>query len=76
LPDGNEYQPGLSIHINVSFRQTATLVRNNQVMMVPTWNQGTIMGSPSSKGQNTVRAAVCDLMDKFISDYLSMNPKR
>jgi hypothetical protein len=66
---------GFSCMIEVEFKQLATLLLNSKLTLVTTWDAEYLMGGPLSDSQNQVRQQVRDLVDEFLNDYLSVNPK-
>ncbi|MFC1814723.1 hypothetical protein ACFL0M_02040 [Thermodesulfobacteriota bacterium] len=59
-------------NINVLVYQNALLIRNKEQYSVQTWDTSLIGGSPDIQD---IRQSIKDLMDDFLADYLSVNPK-
>jgi hypothetical protein len=66
---------GFDCMVEVQFKQFATLLLNNKLMMVPTWYVGSLINGPEDTAQSRIRQLVRDKVDQFINDYLSVNPK-
>ncbi len=64
-----------TLGVNISFIQTATLFWNQEFMPVVTWNHSAIASGPRGKGRGLVQEQISDIMDKFINDYIAVNPK-
>ena len=61
-------------NIDVEFQQNAVLDRNSMwTPRVTTWSKGIVVLSPTSQ---RIRDYVRDLIDKFLNDWLSVNPKK
>src|SRR5262249_54568980 len=61
-----------SYSIRIEVTQNATLERNGEFVVVPTW-------SDSAAGTGDVsntRSSVKDLVDEFLNAWLSVNPKK
>ena len=64
-------------NIEGKFAQDVMLTRNNQPYpQAPTWHTGGILGIVDRQSaRNIIRETVLDIVDKFINDYFSVNPK-
>jgi hypothetical protein len=62
--------------IQIDFKQTATLYHstNNQIFLVTTWSDSAV-GMTTKRNVRTIREGIGDYVDKFINDYLTVNPK-
>ncbi|MBC8029265.1 MAG: hypothetical protein H7Z16_04065 [Pyrinomonadaceae bacterium] len=65
-----------SFSIQVEFKQAATLYHStdNKVFPVTTWSASAV-GMTSKRNIRTIREGIGDYVDKFINDYLAVNPK-
>ncbi len=62
--------------VDIGLIQTVHLKRDTKIFLqATTWSSGIIGYVEKEKGVNYVRDSVKDLMDEFINDYLSVNPK-
>lgn len=60
--------------IAIELRQDAVLRRNSAIAhSVITWSSGAVISSPSAQ---IIRDDFKDLVDKFLNDWLSVNPKK
>jgi hypothetical protein len=60
--------------IEVELDQNALLERNQEpVVGVGTWQKAVLVSNPSAQG---IRNTVKDLLDRFLNDWLSVNPKK
>ena len=61
--------------ISVDLVQDAILVRDGQFATgVTTWNTGALITNPADA--QDIRNAIKDYVDKFLNDWLSVNPKK
>ena len=62
--------------IQIDFKQTATLYHStdNKVFLVTTWSNSAV-GMTTKRNVRTIREGIGDYVDKFINDYLTVNPK-
>lgn len=70
---------GYIYSISISFNQMTILIRNYMKFFGATWPNRGILGvtreSSSSDAFQKIRGDLKDLIDIFINDYLSVNPK-
>ncbi len=60
--------------VNIDLEQDALLQRNGEfATAVTTWHTGALMTNPTAQD---IRAEVKDVVDKFLNDWLSVNPKK
>jgi hypothetical protein len=64
---------GLAATVLAQFMQVAYLARNSSPVTVVTWSKVSTLSHPSP---DTVRSAVKDLIDKFLTAWLAQNPRR
>jgi hypothetical protein len=62
-------------NVDVSFQQEG-LIMNGTQLPVTTWHRGTIGYAGMNEFRDEARSAIRDLVDKFLNDYLSVNPKK
>ena len=74
LEDGTLYQYYM-YHLGVDIQQSVTLSINSQYAYVFTWHAGSIGGGPKGKVEMQIRNQLKDALDKFLNDYLSVNPR-
>jgi hypothetical protein len=65
-----------NFHIAISLMQYANLFRTGEPMTVVTMQITNYGSGPIGKGSEHVRRSVGDLIDKFINEYLAVNPKK
>jgi hypothetical protein len=71
LLEGNVY----CFSISIELKQVATLGRMpSNVFLVTTWNDRAI-GFATVKNVRTIRDGLGDYIDKFVNDFLTVNPK-
>lgn len=59
--------------VEVELKQTGTLQLNRTIVIgLATWSNQTVIGHPTAQG---IREQEKDLMDRFLNDWLSVNPK-
>jgi len=64
------------VNIHVSLSQETRLERNPTIKILSfTWDHSSIGGCDESIIKDYVRKGLGDLIDKFINDYLAVNPK-
>jgi len=65
---------GYAFHILIGLNEQAYFTRNNSLVHAYAWDQAG-MGSTSTHDMIYIRQKVGDLVDRFINDYLAVNPK-
>lgn len=65
----------LAYTVRVLLDQDVSLTHNNTQFRGATWKEGMIGNVHKYDAKEVVRDAVKDLIDKFINDYLAVNPK-
>jgi hypothetical protein len=67
---------GLYIYnVVVQVEQPVTVLANSTITVAPTWHQEGMGSEMASTMAQTVRDKVAFLVDKFLNDYLRVNPK-
>jgi len=67
---------GYTAAVMMSLKQLVNLARHKGLLTwARTWQKKAIIYGPPGHAQEGVRKAVNDLVDKFIDDYLTTNPK-
>jgi hypothetical protein len=61
--------------VGVGFRQEG-LIMNGTQLPVTTWHRGTVGYAGLNEFRDEARSEIRDLVDNFIKDYLSVNPKK
>jgi hypothetical protein len=64
-------------YVDVTLSEWVYLARaSNESLYLTTWNNTGVLGMANQDEiQDSIRQAIGDALDKFISDYLAMNPK-
>jgi len=66
---------GFVYHLEVSVKQKVTLARDPSILTEGiTWDQGYLATVPKGGARNVIREDIRDLVDKFLNDYLAVNP--
>jgi hypothetical protein len=65
-----------NFHVAISLMQYANLFRTGEPMTVVTMQITNYGSGPIGEGSEHVRRSVRGLMDKFINEYLAVNPKK
>jgi hypothetical protein len=67
---------GFVASVILSLKQLVCLPRNQALKaLARTWHREVLVSGPPGQGKERVREAVGHLVDKFIDDYLTVNPK-
>ena len=69
-PDGR-YMYNIEVDVN----QPVVVIRTNALALAATWSRATLGTTLLSRLAESVRADVDDVVDLFVEDYLSVNPK-
>jgi hypothetical protein len=60
--------------VDISLNQDAKLESNDEIVTgVDTWSRGVVIAHPGLQG---IRDSIKDLVDTFLNDWLSVNPKK
>ncbi len=65
-------------NISIDLQERATIKRNNQLVdLVSVWHQGILGGNDTKEGTlKGINESFNRLTDKFLNDYLAVNPKK
>ncbi len=74
--DTDDDSPSIAYTVAVELSQLSKLPRRPYArVFAPTWGTGTVGTCPKNEFPQEARKHVKDLVDKFINDYLTANPK-
>ena len=62
--------------VELQFNQFARLVRNDLEVYVTTWKQTRYVGGSGDRARKDIREAVLNMINVFIKDYFTANPKQ
>ncbi len=68
----------IAFHISIYVYQLVYLarVKTDSPLYLTTWNNSGIIGvTPATQSREALRSALGDAIDKFINDYLAVNPR-
>ncbi len=69
---------GVACSIDVRLSENVSLIHRTapDTSIATTWEMGTLISTPQSGASDYVRQSMKNLVDVFLNDYLSVNPRR
>lgn len=67
--------PIYAVSLIIELDQPAMVPRNQKIIIATTWRSGMTVIVGEKNLSTGVRSNVADIVDKFINDYLAVNPK-